>query len=161
MFCIQLNVCQAVIIKFVHMKKHIFKFQLLVLFLFAGATFATAQKNVAIQSEKRELRKNMIITEYNTDAKGGNKWMDHKTVYDPNGFKIEEIEYATYGMRERILFEYDANGLCVKEVVFDERNKVSRIRKYQYNPDGTKKTQYNYLPNGKLFSTKQYVYAVK
>ena len=30
--------------------------------------------------------------------------------------------------------------------------------RWLYNPDGTKKTQYNYLPNGHLFSTKQYQY---
>lgn len=143
------------------MKKHTLHFQLLALFLFGFISLSVAQKNIQIQTEKREIRKNMTVTEYNTDAKGGNKWIDHKTVYDPNGFKIEEIEYATYGMRERVLFEYDGNGLCSKEIVFDERNKVSRIRKYNYNTDGTKKTQYNYLPNGKLFSTKQFVYSVK
>jgi hypothetical protein len=101
----------------------------------------------------------MTIREYNTDSKGKNRWMDHITVYNEKGLKIEEIEYATYGMRERVLFEYDANERCVKEVVFDDTKKVSRIRKYEYNADGTKKTQYNYLPNGRLYSTKQYQYS--
>lgn len=128
--------------------------------LLMSTSITFAQKNSSV-SEKKEMRKNMTITEYNTDAKGNNKWMDHKTVYDGNGFKIEEIEYATYGMRERTIFEYDENGLCVKEVTFNELNKVDRIRKYIHNADGTKKTQYNYLPSGKLFSTKQYIYSTK
>jgi hypothetical protein len=86
-------------------------------------------------------------------------WMDHVTVYNTKGLKVEEIEYATYGMRQRITFEYDARDYCIKEVVYNDRNKVSRIRKYEYNADGSKKTQYNYLPNGRLYSTKQFKYS--
>jgi len=127
-------------------------------FLLAFVTLTIAQSSPESLNEKRERHKNMTIREYNTDAKGNNKWMDHVTVYNAKGLKIEEVEYATFGMRERILFEYDANDRCVKEVVFDDRKKVTRIRKYEYNADGTKKTQYNYLPNGRLYSTKQYQY---
>lgn len=111
--------------------------------------------------EKREKRKNMTIREFNTDSKGKNRWMDHVTVYNDKGLKIEEIEYATYGMRQRITAEFDNNERCVKEVVYNDKNKVERIRKYEYNADGTKKTQYNYLPNGRLYSTKQYQYNTK
>lgn len=118
-----------------------------------------AQTSPESLTDKRERHKNMTIREYNTDSKGKNRWMDHITVYNDKGLKIEEIEYATYGMRERVLFEYDTNDRCVKEVVFDDTKKVSRIRKYEYNADGTKKTQYNYLPNGRLYSTKQYQYS--
>ena len=120
---------------------------------------ALAQSSPESLEEKRERKKNLTVREYNTDAKGNNRWMDHVTTYNAKGLKIEEIEYATFGMRERILFEYDAKDRCVKEVVFDDRKKVSRIRKYEYNADGTKKTQYNYLPNGRLYSTKQYQYS--
>lgn len=112
-------------------------------------------------NEKRERHKNMTIREFNTDAKGKNRWMDHVTVYNDRGLKIEEIEYATYGMRQRITAEYDNADRCVKEVVYNDRNRVERIRKYEYNADATKKTQYNYLPNGKLYSTKQYQYTTK
>lgn len=128
------------------------------IFMFGALSMAIAQSSPESLVDKRERHKNLTIREYNTDAKGKNRWMDHVTVYNAKGLKIEEIEYATFGMRERILFEYDASGRCVKEIVFDDRNKVSRIRKYEYNADGTKKTQYNYLPNGRLYSTKQYQY---
>jgi hypothetical protein len=129
------------------------------LFLIGFAVTALAQSSPESLNEKRERRRNMTVREYNSDAKGKSRWMDHLTVYNAKGLKIEEIEYATYGMRERIVFEYDANDLCVKEIVYDEKNKVSRIRKYLHNPDGTKKTQYNYLPNGRLYSTKVYQYS--
>jgi len=133
--------------------------KLLSIFLIGMASMAIAQTSPESLNEKRERHKNMTIREYNTDAKGKNRWMDHVTVYNAKGLKIEEIEYATFGMRERVLFEYDAKDRCLKEVVFDDRKKVTRIRKYEYNADGTKKTQYNYLPNGRLYSTKQYQYS--
>lgn len=132
---------------------------LLSIFVAGFLSVAMAQTSPESLNDKRERHKNMTIREYNTDAKGNNRWMDHVTIYNAKGLKIEEVEYATFGMRERILFEYDANERCVKEVVFDDRKKVSRIRKYEYNADGTKKTQYNYLPNGRLYSTKQYQYS--
>ena len=129
------------------------------LLLSSFSTDILAQTSPESLNEKREKRKNMTIREYNTDAQGRNMWMDHVTVYNAKGLKVEEIEYATYGMRQRITFEYDARDYCIKEVVYNDRNKVSRIRKYEYNADGSKKTQYNYLPNGRLYSTKQFKYS--
>lgn len=129
------------------------------LLLSSFSTDILAQTSPESLNEKREKRKNMTIREYNTDAQGRNMWMDHVTVYNTKGLKVEEIEYATYGMRQRITFEYDARDYCIKEVVYNDRNKVSRIRKYEYNADGSKKTQYNYLPNGRLYSTKQFKYS--
>ncbi|MBQ4434159.1 MAG: hypothetical protein II894_08405 [Bacteroidales bacterium] len=43
-------------------------------------------------------------------------------------------------------------------MVYDSRNKPVRIRKFEYNADGSKKKQYNYLPSGKLESTKVFEY---
>lgn len=107
---------------------------------------------------KREKRKNLTIKEWNTDAKTRTRWLDHLTIYDDQGRKIEEIEYASYGQKERITYEYAPGGKIDKEVVYDDRNKPVRVRKYEYNEDGTKKKQYNYLPNGRLFSVKIFEY---
>ena len=107
--------------------------------------------------EKRERKQNRVVKEWNTEGK--RKWMDHSTVYNPEGYKIEETEFSSYGQKLRTTYEYDENGKCIKEVVYNDKNKADRIRKYEYNPDGTKKTQYNYLPNGKLFSVKVYEYS--
>lgn len=107
---------------------------------------------------KRAKRKNLTVKEWNTDAKSKTRWLDHLTVYDEEGRKIEEIEYATYGQRERVTFEYNANGKIEKEVVYDDRDKPVRIRKYEYNADGTKKKQFNYFPNGKLATVKVFEY---
>ncbi|MDD3320657.1 MAG: hypothetical protein PHS59_04350 [Paludibacter sp.] len=140
------------------MKIRFLKTNLLLFVLFGAISIIAAKGSPESLNEKRDKKKDLTIREYNTDANGKSRWLDHVTVYNEEGYKIEEIEYATYGMRERVTFFYDAKFVCIKEVVYDDRNKVSRIRKYDYNPDGTKKTQYNYLPNGRLYSTKVYQY---
>lgn len=140
------------------MKKSTFRITSISILLLCTSFLIQAQSPESL-NEKRERKKNLTIREYNTDAKGSGRWMDHLTVYNRDGYKIEEIEYATYGMRERVTFEYDKEFKCIKEVVYDDRNKVSRIRKYDFNADGTRKTQYNYLPNGRLYSTKVYQYS--
>lgn len=110
--------------------------------------------------ERREMRQNRVIKEWNTEGK--RKWMDRLTVWDSQGRKIEDIEYASYGQVTRIVSEYEGEDIKpVKEIVYNDKNKVFRIRKYDYNPDGTKKMQYNYLPNGKLYSTKIFEYSYK
>ena len=108
---------------------------------------------------KRAKRKNLTIREWNTDAKAKTRWLDHITTYDSLGRKVEEIEYATYGQVQRVIIEYDANGFVSREVVYNDKDKPVRIRKYEYNDNGTKKKQYNYLPNGKLYSVKVFEYA--
>ncbi|MBO5249234.1 MAG: hypothetical protein IKA19_02650 [Muribaculaceae bacterium] len=132
-----------------------------IILLFAAllcSVMAVAQEVSPETLAKRQKRKNLTVTEWNTDSKGRNRWMDHLTIYDEQGRKIEEIEYASYGQRERVVTTYGDNGLVAKEIVYNDRNKPVRIRKYEYNADGTKKKQYNYLPNGKLYSIKEYNY---
>ena len=71
---------------------------------------------------------------------------------------MEVIEYASYGQKWRETYEYGENGRVAKEVEYDDRNKPVRVRKYEWNSDGTKKKQYNYAPNGKLLSVKVFEY---
>ena len=107
---------------------------------------------------KRAKRKNMTLKEWNTDAASRTKWLDHLTVYDAEGRKVEEIEYAVYGQVWRVVTEYDEQGQVSREVEYDGKNRPVRIRKYEYNDNGTKHKQYNYLPNGKLYSVKVFEY---
>ena len=146
-------ICFKIAIKIYYMKR---KLLFLTTFL-TMALVATAQLSPETLA-KRAKRKNLTVKEWNTDSKSKTRWLDHLTVYDEEGRKIEEIEYATYGQRERITFEYNASGKIEKEVVYDDRNKPTRIRKYEYNADGTKKKQFNYFPNGKLATVKVFEY---
>lgn len=111
------------------------------------------------QLAKREKRKNLTVKEWNTDSKTKARWLDHVKIYDSQGRCIEEIEYASYGQRKRMTSTYDdKTGKVLEEVEYNDRNRAVRIRKYEWNADGTKAKQYNYLPNGKLYSIKVFEY---
>ena len=138
--------------------KLILKQRHLILFMsaLAAGIFAQAQEPAGT---KREIRKNMVVKEYKTDGKGQNKTLETEIRYNEKGLKTEEIEYAPFGIESRTVYEYDGNDRCVKEILYDDRDKIKRIRKIEYNQDGTKKAHYNYYPNGRLYSTKQYEYS--
>lgn len=109
---------------------------------------------------KRQKRKGLTVKEWNTAANSKQAFLDHVTTYDSLGRKIEEIEYASYGQKSRIVCEYvdpvDPASKVLREIEYNDRDKVTRIKKYEYNEDGSKKRQLNYYPNGKLESVKEY-----
>ena len=141
----------------------------LIMTFFVGAYFinivAQNQQNLGrppqTLEERRDMRRSLVIKEINTDAKGKREWMDRLTVWNEHGYKIEDIEYAVYGQKERVTYEYDAEWKCIREDVYNDKNKLVRIRKFEYNDEGRKAVQYNYLPNGKLFSTKIFEYSYR
>ena len=109
---------------------------------------------------KRENRRGMTIKEWNTMAGSKRAFLDRVTTYDEMGRKIMETEYASYGQKWRVVYEYpegsDITAKVLREIEYNDRDKVVRIRKFEYNEDGTKKRQLNYYPNGKLESVKTY-----
>lgn len=123
-------------------------------------SYIAAQDLDAATLAKRAGRKNLVIKEWNTDAKSKTRWLDRVTTYDSEGRKTEQIEYASYGQKWRETYEYGADGRLAREVEYDDRDKPKVIRKYEYNADGTKKRQYNYAPNGKLLTVKVFEYII-
>ena len=131
-------------------------FVLIAAILFCGA--AIAQTNTP--NQKRERKKNLIVKEWNTRAGSKTPYLDNMVTYDALGRKIEEIEYASYGQKQRTTYAYEGTSTkCKEQVEYDEKNRVVRIKKFEYNDDGTRRKQYNYKPNGKLESTKTYEYS--
>ncbi len=111
---------------------------------------------------KRERKKNLVVKEWNTKSGTKTPYLDNVVTYDELGRKIEEIEYASYGQKKRITYEYEGESTrCTRQVEYDDKNHAVRIKKFEYNDDGTKKVQYNYKPNGKLESTKTFEYSYK
>ena len=100
----------------------------------------------------------MVLKEWKIAANSAARVLDKMTRYNEKGKKVEEIEYANYGQKSRTVYEYDANGRCSRQVVYDSKNKPIRVRKFEYYEDGSKKKQYNYDPNGKLVSTREFEY---
>lgn len=132
---------------------------LILLAAFSGVSFAQSRLDAATLA-KREARKNLVIKEWNTDAKSKTKWLDRVTKYDEFGRKVEEIEYNQYGMAWREVYEYDpVVDKIAKETKYNAKNRPVLIRKYEYDEDGTRKKQYNYSPNGRLMTIKVFEYS--
>jgi hypothetical protein len=139
---------------------HITKFVLVLLafILVGGSVCAQSQSG----GQKRERKKNLVVKEWNTKAGAKTPYLDNMVTYDHLGRKIEEIEYASYGQKKRTVYEYDGdNTKCSRQVEYDDKNHITRIKKFEYNDDGTRSKQYNYKPNGKLESTKNFEYSYK
>mgnify|MGYP006916098736 CR=1 FL=1 len=103
-------------------------------------------------------KKNLVIKEWNTDAKSKSRILDHQTTYSPEGKKLEEIEYGSGGQKWRKRYEYGANGKVSRELVYDEHNKLQTVKKFEYNEFNRKKTQYNYDSKGRLKTMKVFEY---
>ena len=146
--------------KIMNMKK------LFLIVVFAALTFSAFAQSVSDATiTKRENRKGMVLKEWNTAAGDKRAFLDRVTTYDSLGRKIEEIEYASYGQKWRVVSEYpensDITAKVVREIEYNDRDRVVRIRKFEYNEDGSKKRQLNYYPNGKLESVKTFEYVPK
>lgn len=116
----------------------------------------------ALQAQEKTInKKNLVIKEWNTDVKSNAKLLDHVTTYNADGKKIEEIEYSGKAQKWRKRYEYDAAGKQVKELVYDERNRLVNIKKFEYNEFGRKKVTYTYDAKGKLTTTKFYEYLME
>ena len=111
------------------------------------------------QDQKTMNKKNLVVKQWNTNAKGVASTLDHLTTYSPDGKKIEEIEYDSDGRQKwRKRFEWGENGRLARELVYDEHNKLDNYKTFEYNEFGKKKTQYTYSAKGKLKGTKIYEY---
>ena len=112
--------------------------------------------------DKRERKKNLVVKEWNLKVGSKVPYLDNVVTYDELGRKVEEIEYASYGQKKRVVYEYEGTSTkCTRQIEYDDKNHVVRIKKFEYNADGTKSKQYNYKPNGKLESTKTFEYSYK
>ncbi|MCR5351436.1 MAG: hypothetical protein K6E35_02950 [Bacteroidales bacterium] len=103
-------------------------------------------------------KKNLVIKEWNTDARSKARILDHVTTYNADGKKIDEIEYNADGQKWRKRYEYNAAGKVIQESVYDERNRLDNYKKFEYNEFGRKKIQYTYSAKGKLQTIKVYEY---
>ena len=139
------------------MKRFSFLLGTALVLLLASGIGAAAQDNTATQKiDKR----NLVIKEWNTDARSNNRTLDHVTTFSPDGKKLEEIAYGSTGQKWRKRFKYNEAGKCVQEDIYDERNRLNSVKKFEYNEFGRKKTQTTYTPKGKVVSIKHYEYIV-
>lgn len=108
----------------------------------------------------RAKGKQLTVNEWKTTPDGKKKWIDHAEVYNAKGELIEEAEYSDYGTRLawRSEYQYNECGQLVKELIYNERDKLSKIRTFEYDPNGVCTRRMNYSADGKLNSYRQYQY---
>ena len=113
----------------------------------------------AFAQEKKINKSNLVIKEWNTDVRSNTKVLDHMTVYNSDGKKIDEIEYEAGGVKKwQKRYEHGADGRVAKEILYDGHGRITSIKKFEYNEFGRKKVQYTYNPKGKLLTVKNYEY---
>ena len=124
-------------------------------------TFITAALCIVqLQAQDRRLSKsNLTVKEWNVDAATNQKILDHQTIYNSDGRKIEETEYDKDGQKWKKKFEYSAEGKLVRELVYGASGKLDNIRKFEFNELGRKKIEYIYDSRGKLKKYKVYEYS--
>ena len=127
--------------------------------LFAGMATATAQSPDRA-AMARAKGKQLTVNEWKTTPDGKKSWIDHAEVYNAKGELIEEAEYSDYGTRLawRSIYEYNSAGQLIKEVVYDERNRVSKIRTFEYDANGVCTRRMNYAADGRLNSYRKFEY---
>ena len=103
----------------------------------------------------------LTVKEWKTTPDGKNKWVDHIEVYNAQGQLIEEAEYGDYGrsLSWRSEYFYNAKGQLEREIIYNERNKPSKVRKYEYDSNGVCTRRLNYGANGILNSYRQFEYS--
>ncbi len=126
----------------------------------AGGTAAkTAQAaKTAKEKDDKPSKSNMTVREWKVDAATNQKMLDHVTVFNENGRKVEEIEYDSNGQKWRKRYEHGANGKVAVEYVYNHANKLDNYRKFEFDEFGRKKTEYIYDAKGKLKRYKVYEY---
>jgi antitoxin component YwqK of YwqJK toxin-antitoxin module len=108
----------------------------------------------------RAKGRQLTVNEWKTTPDGKKSWIDHAEVYNAKGELIEEAEYSDFGTRLawRNIYEYNSSGQLIKEVVYDERNRVSKIRTFEYDANGVCTRRMNYAADGKLNSYRKFEY---
>jgi YD repeat-containing protein len=110
------------------------------------------------EAAPRMNKKNLVIKEWNTDARSNHRVLDHQTIFNADGRKVEETEYNSEGQKWRKRYEYGENGKVSRELVYNDRNRLYSVKKFEYNEFGRKKTQYTYDAKGRLKTIKVFEY---
>lgn len=127
-------------------------------FLLATLVFTLFGISLTAQETTKPTKSNMTLKEWKVDAATNQKVLDHVTIYNENGKKVEEIEYDGKGIKWRKKYEIGPNGKIVRELVYNSANKLDNVRKYEFDEFGRKKMEYVYDAKGKLKRYKVYEY---
>ena len=106
----------------------------------------------------RQSGRRLKVNEWKTTPDGRKKWVDHVEIYDEMGRLVGQAEYSDFGTRLswRSEFVYNDKGQLDTEYIYNERNKLSKVRKFEYDDNGVCVRRMNYGANGDLNSYRQF-----
>lgn len=113
----------------------------------------------AVIAQTKNGKENLIIKEWNVEISSGVKILDHLTIYNNLGLKVEEAEYGKDGVKWRKKFEYSPDGVLTRVLVYNSSGKLDNIRKFEYTPTGRKHKEFIYNAKGKMSRYKIYEYS--
>lgn len=111
-------------------------------------------------AQKTFDKRNLVTKEWNTDVGINIRFLDHETIYDSDGRKIQETEYTKLGKLWTKKFEYGPDGKMTRELTYNEKGRLDSVRKFEYNEFGKKKAVYTYDSRGKLVKIKIIEYKI-
>lgn len=114
---------------------------------------------VVVMAQSRNGKENLIIKEWNVETSSGVKILDHLTIYNSLGLKVEEAEFNKEGLKWRKKFEYSPDGVLTRVLVYNSSGKLDNIRKFEYTPTGRKHKEFIYNAKGKMSRYKIYEYS--
>lgn len=106
-------------------------------------------------------KRDLVTREWNTDIGTNVRFLDHETVYDSEGKKIQETEYTKLGKLWTKKYEYGKDGKVSRELTYNEKGRLDSIQKFEYNEFGKKKAVYTYDSKGRLVKTKVVEYIMR
>jgi len=124
--------------------------QILLALILAQAPCFAQQSGTGKTLDKRDL----VTREWITDVSTNVRFLDHETVYNSEGRKIEESEYTKLGKLWTKKYEYGADGRMSRELTYNEKGRLDSIQKFEYNEFGKKSTVYTYDAKGRLVKIK-------
>ena len=134
------------------------KFIISIALIFGGFLSSFAQE----PQQKQVLDKRDLVTrEWITDAASNVKFLDHETIFNSDGKKIQETEYTKLGKLWTKKYEYGPDGKVTRELTYNEKGRLDSIQKFEYNEFGKKKTIYTYDAKGKLIKIKVIEYTLR
>jgi len=106
-------------------------------------------------------KRDLVTREWNTDIGTNVHFLDHETIYNSEGRKIQETEYTKLGKLWTKKFEYSPDGKVSRELTYNDKGRLDSIQKFEYNEFGKKKAVYTYDPKGRLVKTKVIEYIIR
>jgi len=106
-------------------------------------------------------KRDLIIQEWITEVGTTIKFLDHETIYNSEGKKIQKTEYTKLGKLWTKKYEYGPDGNMTKELTYNDKGRLDSVQKFEYNEFGKKKAIYTYDARGKLVKIKVIEYVLR